>query len=74
MNNVRRTILKQILDELREIEDVLIQVRDAEYDSYENMPENLQESVIGQKLLDNDDNLDEIIRNIEDAINVIDDM
>lgn len=69
---MRSIILKQILDELCEIEDALIHVRDAELEQYENIPDDMKDGDLACRLLDNYDNLDLIKGNLEFIISVID--
>lgn len=71
MNKMRRLQLKRITDKLCEIEDELIQVRDAELESYENIKVYMKDRDVACRLLGNYNNLHVIICSIEDAINVI---
>ena len=59
MNAIRRKVIKSIvgrlltMDALRQkIMDELQQVMDAEMEAYDNMPESLQESERGEKMLE----------------------
>lgn len=71
MNKARRTIIKRAIGD---VEQILQDVLDEERDSFENMPESLQESPNGQASIEAQENLEAAIDALEDAISYLEDI
>lgn len=71
MNKARRTIIKRAIGD---VEQILQDVLDEECDSFENMPESLQESPNGQASVEAQENLEAAIDALEDAISYLEDI
>ena len=71
MNKARRTIIKRAIGD---VEQILQDVLDEERDSFENMPESLQESPNGQASVEAQENLEAAIDALEDAISYLEDI
>ena len=65
MNNIRRKVLKSILEEIEEIKNRLEGVLSDEEEAFDNIPENLQGTERYEKA-------EEIISYLEDAISELD--
>jgi len=65
MNAQRRKIRDEIIGQLECMLETLNDLKSAEEDAYDNMPENLQESERGQRISDNVDVLEAIIDELE---------
>jgi hypothetical protein len=64
MNNQWRKELDKAFDMLEEAKSIIEIIKDEEQDSYDNMPESLQNGEKGEKA-------QESINNLEEAINVL---
>lgn len=71
MNNSRRKALRDISMLLSKAQDMLSGVSDEEQMCMDNMPENLEDSHMFQKMEDAIDSMDEAADNIEEAIRCI---
>jgi hypothetical protein len=67
MNNSRRKRIQEVLDSLSNFRAELEQIRDEEQDSFDNMPESLQEGERGEKSQNAIDNLDNAISELESS-------
>ena len=65
MNNARRKLLKQAMELLDKADELILEVLDDERDSYDNLPEMLQSSERGEKILSNIDKLQNIYEEID---------
>lgn len=71
MNNPRRKEIKQLI---REIENLKLKVEcvlNDEQDYYDNMPENLQNSIRGMSSEDAIDNITNAIDNLDESISAL---
>lgn len=71
MNKSRRKRLEDVVDLLSRANEILTEVRDEEYDAYDNLPEGLQESEKGETLYENYETLDSQADAIDEAIDEI---
>lgn len=74
MNKVRRKELNRALDMLAEARAIIEAMREEEQECFDNMPEGLQCSELGEKIEENADRLDDIVSCIEDQENELDDI
>lgn len=65
MNKARRKFIQQIMDTLTDIKENIDLIREEEQESYDNLPESLQESERGEAV-------SSAIYNLEDAMEDID--
>lgn len=65
MNAQRRKMRDEVIGQLEYVLETLNDLKSAEEDAYDNMPENLQESERGQRISDNVDALEAIIDELE---------
>lgn len=65
MNAKRRKIRDEVIKQLEYTIETLNDLKSAEEDAYDNMPENLQESERGQRISDNVEALETIIDELE---------
>ena len=72
MNKQRRKAINDISDSVRDLQTKIDNLKDAEQDYYDNMPENLQESERGEIAEEAIDNLQSAYDSLEDAINSLD--
>ena len=68
MNKARRKWLENIIDKLDDIKSEIESIREEEQESYDNIPENLNDSEMATTMEENIDNLDEVLSNLEDYI------
>ena len=66
MNKVRRKQLQEVYNWIRTVREDLSDILSEEQQAFDNMPENLQETVRGQES-------DEIIDCLDDAVGAMDD-
>lgn len=66
MNKVRRKQLQEVYNRIRTVREDLSDILSEEQQAFDNMPENLQETVRGQES-------DEIIDCLDDAVGAMDD-
>ena len=74
MNKVRREKLKKALANLELAKDMIEDVKEEENDTWEGMPEGLQESDRGLTMQENVEKLEEIVSNLEEAVYTLDDL
>ena len=68
MNQMKRNILRKARSMLENASELVIQVRDDEQDSFDNLPEGIQESERGQKMEEAIDAMDSAMDSISEAI------
>lgn len=68
MNNQRRKSVKEVIKQLKSLQETLEQVRDEEEEAYDNLPEGIQDSEKGETMMDNVTLLDEQTGAIDDII------
>lgn len=74
MNNARRKWLADIYEAIENAKNEIENIREEEQESYDNIPENLQESERANTIYENIDNLDYIVSSLEDALGYFDDI
>ena len=74
MNKARRKQLESITAILTTALDVLGELRDAEEDAYDNLPESIQESDRGYEMQEITDNLSDAYDSLEEAIDSLGDI
>lgn len=67
MNRERRKVIKELIIELEDLYSQLEEVKDEEQESYDNLPENLQESSRGEAASEAIDNLESALSSIDEA-------
>ena len=65
MNNARRKLLKQAIELLDKVDELILEVLDDERDAYDNLPEMLQSSERGEEISSNIDKLQNIYEEID---------
>jgi len=68
MNAERRKKLKDVIDNLNTALSVIEEVKDEEQDSYDNLPESIQDGERGGQMQENIDNLDTAYNDLDDVI------
>lgn len=68
MNQKRRTLLSKLNETLQEVSFLLSQYKDEEQDTFDSLPEGLQNSERGQSIQANSDLLDTAQTAVDDAI------
>lgn len=68
MNNIRRKEIRRIEEVLQVLLDDIESVKDEEQEAFDNMPEGLQASDRGEAMEANISNLEDVVCNIEEAI------
>ena len=63
MNKERRKKIRDVLQEIAVLKGVIEEIRDEEYDAYENIPDSLK----GEQMEEYIDSLDEAVDNITNA-------
>jgi len=71
MNKERRTRISWVINNLETCKDSLENVREAEQESFDNIPESLQESDRGQAMETNIEIFDEVIGNLDEMIDML---
>lgn len=74
MNNQRRKRLKDAIKLLEQARSIIDSVRDEEEESYDNLPEGLQDSEKGGTMLDNMDVLEEQGESIGEIISELEEV
>jgi len=72
MNKARRKELDKLRDKLEEVKSELEMLANAERDSYDNMPESLQQGERGTQSEAAADALDNAVSSLDDAISSVD--
>lgn len=68
MNKVRRQRIKEAIDLIQQVNEILAEVGDEEEEAFDNMPESLQESERGEQMQEYIDMIDEANEAIDDLI------
>ena len=71
MNKERRKRISWVINDLETCKDSLENVRDSEQESFDNIPESLQESERGQAMEINIEIFDEVIGNLDEMIDML---
>lgn len=71
MNKERRTRISWVINNLETCKDSLENVRDSEQESFDNIPESLQDSDRGQAMETNIEIFDEVIGNLDEMIEML---
>lgn len=71
MNKERRTRISWVINDLETCKDSLENVRDSEQESFDNIPESLQDSDRGQAMETNIEIFDEVIGNLDEMIEML---
>lgn len=74
MNKARRAHIKEICGQLKALSEDLGGILDEEQDSFDSIPENLQDSERAQESEDAIDNIDDAIVSLEEAIDSLRDV
>lgn len=74
MNKARREALEQIQQEIMDVCSRLEDLRDEEWEYFENMPESIQMGEKGDSVQETVDTLDEAISSLEGAVSLIEDV
>lgn len=72
MNKERRKIIREIIDQLSRIQQIVDQVAGDESDSFDSLPENFQEAERGEKMQDAISALEDVSELIETAKDKLD--
>lgn len=67
MNKARRKQIEEIAEQIGALKDRLEELRDAEQESFDNMPEALQQAENGQKMEAAVTTIEEVIDSLESA-------
>lgn len=67
MNKQRRIRVKDALELIDRARGILEEVRDEEQESFDNLPEGLQEGEKGERMQENIDALEEFLDNLEET-------
>lgn len=68
MNKARREQIQKTIDKLTAIKTEIEDIQSKEEDAFDNMPENLQDSLRGSQSQDAIDSLGEAVESIEEAL------
>lgn len=68
MNAERRKKLKNVIDNLNTALSSIEEIKDEEQDSYDNLPEGIQDGERGDQMQENIDNLDTAYNDLDDVI------
>ena len=68
MNAERRKKLKNVIDNLNAALSSIEEIKDEEQDSYDNLPEGIQDGERGDQMQENIDNLDTAYNDLDDVI------
>lgn len=74
MNKVRRKELNRALEMIAEARAIIEAMQEEEQESFENMPEGLQVSELGEKIEENAGRLEEIASYLEDQENELEEV
>lgn len=74
MNKIRRKQLNRALELLAEARSIIEEMQQEEQESFDNMPEGLQESELGEKIEENANRLEDIFGAIEEQESELDDI
>lgn len=68
MNKSRRAEIQKVIDALQELEAKIEELRDEEWEYYDNMPESIQSGEKGDAVTECVDTMDYAISSIQDAV------
>ncbi len=71
MNNLDRKELERALELIEDAKEIIEIIRDSEDEKFNNLSENLQQSERGQRFEENVSTLDDVISDLENAIDNI---
>ena len=74
MNAMRRKQLVKAIQMIYDAQEIIEMVKDEEQDSYDNLPEGIQDSERGETMYENIDTLGEISDNLIDMTTELEDM
>lgn len=74
MNAMRRKHLARAIQMIYDAQEIIEMVKDEEQDSYDNLPEGIQDSERGETMYENIDTLGEISDNLIDMTTELEDM
>lgn len=74
MNKARRKELNKALELLAQAREIIEAVQEEEQESFDNMPEGLQVSELGEKIEENAYTLEDIASTVEDVEGQIDEL
>lgn len=74
MNKERRTRISGVINDLETCKDSLENVRDSEQESFDNIPESLQESERGQAMETNIEIFEDVINSLDEMIEMLSDL
>ena len=74
MNKIRRKELKKAIELLEQAYSIIETAQEEERESFDNMPEGLQYSELGQKIEENAYALDDVAGSIEDLVSQIEEI
>lgn len=73
MNNARRKVIQNIMDQLEKLMEDIEAVKDEEQEAYDNLPESIQNSERGEAMDHAIYNLDDAAENVQIVIDVLED-
>lgn len=68
MNKMRRLEVQSCITSIKEILEMISDIQENEQNSYDNLPEGIQDSEMGYKMEDNIEDLDEALSSMESAV------
>lgn len=71
MNKQRRKRLGEAFDKLSEVQDILMEVKDGEQESYDNLPDSFRDGERGEEMQNYIEMLEEVDGYVDDAKSVI---
>ena len=74
MNKFRRQELREAIEALSSVSDIINEVLSEEQDSFDNLPESFQYSERGEKMEDNISDMENAVSNIDDIIELLEEV
>lgn len=74
MNKNRRRLVREAIDHLQRANELLAQVGEEEEESFDNLPESIQESERGEEMQSNIDTLDEANSTLDELMETLEDL
>lgn len=74
MNKQRRKSLTEAYDKLAEVVESIEFLRDEEQESFDNLPEGIQESERGEQMQEYIDSMENALTSLEEAIDYLDEV
>lgn len=74
MNKARRNYIEEICAKLYEAQEMIDSVTEDERESYENLPEGIQNSERGDAMYENIDELEDLSSDVQDIIDSLNDI